>query len=269
MTQVQTQVPEERSTPGANTDDVSVAASARLSPDFWIVWIGDPVLVRALPFALFMLALALRGLATQCEPVAWLLDTRWLYGAQVAFALVPLLLWRRTYGELRAAPRSGAALAASVFAGLAVFVLWIAPMPAWAHLSVGSGLPFASLPATFVPVDANGALRWDLIAMRTSGAVLLVPLMEELFWRSFLMRWIDKPRFLSLPPASVSWLGVLASSAVFATVHDLWLAALIAGVVYSQLYRRLGNLWYAVLAHATTNFALAAWIVDFRAWGYW
>jgi len=46
--------------------------------------------------------------------------------------------------------------------------------------------------------------------------VLVVPLMEELFWRSFLMRWIEQRDFLFLAPASLSRFGVLASSLVFA-----------------------------------------------------
>jgi len=93
--------------------------------------------------------------------------------------------------------------------------------------------------------------------------------MEELFWRSFLMRWIDRRNFLSLKPASVSWFAVLASSAVFALAHELWVAGLLAGLMYAQIYRRLQNLWYPILAHATTNLALAAWVVHQRAWGFW
>src|SRR5208283_5653337 len=123
-----------------------------------------------------------------------------------------------------------------VGAGIGIFLIWIVPMPGWMHL----GAPVAS----FVPLDADGTLRWDLIAIRTFGAVLVVPLMEELFWRSFLMRWIEQRDFLAVPPGSVSWIAIFGSSAVFALAHDLWLAGLVAGLVYAQIYRRLGNLWF-------------------------
>jgi CAAX prenyl protease-like protein len=223
--------------------------------------VGNPIVPRALPFALFMAALALRGLVTGADSGLGSFDTRWFYGAQIAVSLVPIVFWWRVYGELRNAPRSATSLVVCVAAGLGVFFLWIAPMPGWMHL----GAPVAS----FVPADADGALRWDLIAMRALGAVLVVPLMEELFWRSFLMRWIDRRDFLSLAPAAVSWVGVIASSVVFGLEHDLWLGGLAAGLVYAQLYRRLGNLWYAILAHATTNLALAAWVIHQRNWAYW
>jgi CAAX prenyl protease-like protein len=105
--------------------------------------------------------------------------------------------------------------------------------------------------------------------MRVTGAVLVVPVMEELFWRSFLMRWIDRRGFLEMAPEQVSWVGILASSAVFALAHDLWLAGLLAGVVYALLYRQLGNIWYSIIAHATTNLALAGWVLWRGAWQYW
>ena len=105
--------------------------------------------------------------------------------------------------------------------------------------------------------------------MRTAGAVLVVPIMEELFWRSFLMRWIDKRNFLALAPHAASLTAMAASSAVFALAHDLWLCAFCAGMIYAQIYRRTENIWYAVLAHATTNALLAGWVVSRSAWVYW
>jgi CAAX prenyl protease-like protein len=207
-----------------------------------------------------MVVLAIRGFVADASAIAGV-DTRWLYLVQAVVALAALLAWRASYRELAVLPRLVRPLFISIGAGIGVFLLWITPVPGWMHLG-------ASV-ASFVPVDADGTLRWDLIAARAFGAVLVVPLMEELFWRSFLMRWIEQRDFLSLAPASVSWFAVLTSSLVFALAHELWLAGLVAGLVYAQLYRRLGNLWYAVLAHATTNLALGGWVVSQRAWPYW
>jgi CAAX prenyl protease-like protein len=207
-----------------------------------------------------MVVLAIRGFVADASAIAGV-DTRWLYLVQVVVPLAALLAWRASYRELAVLPRRARPVFISIGAGIGVFLLWITPVPGWMHLG-------ASV-ASFVPVDAGGALRWDLIAARAFGAVLVVPLMEELFWRSFLMRWIEQRDFLSLAPASVSRFAVLASSLVFALAHELWLAGLVAGLVYAQLYRRLGNLWYAVLAHATTNLALGGWVVSQRAWPYW
>jgi len=219
------------------------------------------IFVRAVPFALFVAVLVIRSQLAEGAYDFDAFDARWLYAVQAAAALLPLLIWRRRFSELASAPRSLRGFLLGVTAGLLVFLLWIMPLPSWTHLGTAA--------AAFTPVDVTGALRWDLIAARGFGAVLVVPVMEELFWRSFLMRWIDQRDFLSLAPASVPWFGVFASSAVFALAHDLWLAAFIAGLIYAQVYRRMGSLWYPILGHATTNLALAGWVVSSRAWTYW
>lgn len=206
-----------------------------------------------------MALLVLRG-ALQDHAPAWL-DSRWVYALQAAAPLVAMLAFARSYRELAVAPGSMAALFASVAVGIGVFLLWVAPMPPW--MVVGSAS------ASFHPVATDGTLKWDLIVVRSFGAVLVVPLMEELFWRSFLMRWIDRREFLALAPDRTSWQGVLASTTVFALAHNLWAAGLTAGFAYALLYRRTGNLWFAILAHATTNALLAGWVVYHRAWEYW
>lgn len=219
------------------------------------------IFLRAMPFVLFVAMLALRGWLAENAYDLGTFDSRWLYAVQAIAAVAPLLIWRRRFIELVPLPRSLRGFLLSAAAGFLVFLLWITPLPIWTHLGTEA--------AAFVPVDDTGALRWDLIIVRASGAVVVVPVMEELFWRSFLMRWIDRPDFLRLNPKSVTWLAVLASSAVFALAHDLWLAGFIAGVVFALTYRHLGNLWYAVSAHATSNLALAIWVVSERRWPFW
>ena len=83
--------------------------------------------------------------------------------------------------------------------------------------------------------------------MRVTGLVLVVPVMEELFWRSFLMRWIDRREFLVADPAQASFLAFALSSALFALEHSQWFAGLVAGMAYSWLYIRAGNLRIPIL----------------------
>lgn len=221
--------------------------------------LGGDAAARAWPFALFIAALALRGAFADAGAAAF--DTRWLYAAQVAPALIALLIFAPRFDELRARPASPLAWGASLVVGMAVFGLWISLDAGWMRL----GEPVAA----FVPVEADGRLRPDLIALRSVGAVLVVPVMEELFWRSFLMRWIDRRDFRALSPRQVSWLGVVASAAVFALAHDRWLAGFVAGLSYAGLYRQTANLWYPIVAHALTNAVLAAWVVAGAHWVYW
>jgi uncharacterized protein len=105
--------------------------------------------------------------------------------------------------------------------------------------------------------------------VRLAGAALLVPLLEELFWRSFLMRWVQQPVFESLAPARVGLRAVVITTFLFMLAHTLWLAAILAGLAYAWLYIRTGRLWTAVIAHAVTNGALGAWVVMTGNWQFW
>jgi hypothetical protein len=101
------------------------------------------------------------------------------------------------------------------------------------------------------------------------GAAIVVPLMEELFWRSYVMRWFDKSDFLSVSPERVSGYAYLGSACLFALEHHLWLAGLIAGLVYGELYKTYKNLWVPIVAHAVTNALLGIWVLSTQHWSYW
>lgn len=215
-------------------------------------------LVRILPFGLFMLLLALRGAVAGNADI----DARWIYGLNVLL-VGGLLLWlRREYGELvrQLAPNTRELLLA-IAVGFIVFVLWISLDAPWMAL----GEPTAS----FVPVDAAGQLIWPLIAVRWIGATLVVPVMEELFWRSFLMRWVDNVRFEAVMPQRTTLKAIVLSTFVFTLAHTLWLAAAIAGLAYAWLYVRTGKLWVPIVAHAVTNGVLGVWVVATGNWVFW
>jgi CAAX prenyl protease-like protein len=123
--------------------------------------------------------------------------------------------------------------------------------------------------ASFLPLDAQGQLDWPLLIVRWLGAALIVPVMEELFWRSFLMRWIDNPTFEASVPQQIGLRAIVLSTFVFMLAHTLWLAAIVAGLAYAWLYVRTGKLWVAVIAHAVTNGVLGVWVVMTRNWAFW
>ena len=216
--------------------------------------------LRVLPFAAFMAVLALRSIAP--TDGGWGFDAQWLYALNLLLVGGLLLAWRGEYGELarQNLPRVGE-LALSVLVGLAVFGLWIHLDAPWMQI----GQPSAG----FVPVDAQGRLQWPLIAVRWAGAALLVPVMEELFWRSFLMRWLQSPVFEAVDPRRVGAKAVVLSTFVFMLAHPLWLGAIAAGLAYALLYRQTGKLWTAVVAHAVTNGVLGIWVVKTGQWQFW
>jgi len=215
---------------------------------------------RCVPFAAFMLLLALRGVVPGDS--SWGIDPRWIYAATVLVVGALLGWYWREYGELVKQTRpswSEAALATVV--GLIVFALWIRLDAPWMQLSEPS--------AAFVPIDANGRLLWPLVALRWVGATLIVPVMEELFWRSFLMRWIRSPQFETVLPQQVGPKAIILTTFVFTLAHTLWLAAVIAGLAYALLYVRTGKLWVPIIAHAVTNGALGIWVVATGRWSFW
>jgi len=215
-----------------------------------------PLLARCLPMALYLAFLACTA------PIGASLDRRWLYAVQIALVGAALAFFARDYVELaeaRPVPRADWLWALVIGAG--VWLLWINLDGGW--LRIGEAK------SAFIPVGPGGQLIWPLIVVRTFGAVIVVPLMEELFWRSLVMRWIDRPDFLALAPAAVSWGALLGSSLVFGLEHGQWLAGIVAGLAYGYLYRRSGSLWVPIVAHALTNLLLGVWVVGYAQWQFW
>ncbi|PZP33364.1 MAG: CAAX prenyl protease-related protein [Roseateles depolymerans] len=220
--------------------------------------LSPAALARLVPFAVFMLLLALRGYL----PPDLGLDPRWIYALQTLIVAGLLAWYWRDYGELaRQNLPDAREVGWAVVVGIAVFALWVKLDAPWMTL----GEPTAS----FVPLQPDGRLDWPLIVFRLAGAALVVPLMEELFWRSFLMRWLERPGFEWVDPQRVGLKAVVLSTFVFTLAHTLWLAAIIAGLAYALLYRWSGRLWTAVIAHAVTNGLLGLWVIASHRWEFW
>jgi CAAX prenyl protease-like protein len=213
--------------------------------------------VRILPFLVYLLFIVVVDLLGRFGvPAAQL---RWLYGVKIFAVVVTLLMCYRHYTELHTLRLSPIWAAIAVLAGLAVFALWIALNAGW--MVVGT-------PAGFDPRN-GGQVDWLMVAVRVGGAALVVPIMEELFWRSFLMRWLDAPDFESVAPGRVRLQSVAIAALLFGFEHNQWLAVIVAGVAYSALYMRCKSLWAPILAHAVTNGVLGVWIVHSANWTYW
>jgi hypothetical protein len=213
--------------------------------------------IRILPFAAY---LAFIVIGDVLERLGVRQDTlRWLYPAKIALvALLLALFWRR-YQELSRFHLPPLRALTALAAGIVVLVLWISLDAGW--MLVGS-------PSGFDP-RVGGRIDWLLVAIRIAGAALVVPIMEELFWRSFLMRWVDAPDFESVEPSQLSIKSFVITVLLFGFEHNLWLAGIVAGAAYSLLYMRHRNLWSPILAHAVTNGLLGVWVVRTGNWSYW
>lgn len=217
-----------------------------------------PWLSRVIPFAIYM---AFVILADMLSRLGWsATELRWLYSVKIAAVLAALLYWRRDYVELFDFRLGWRAAMCSLVVGLVVLLLWISLNASWMVVGDGGG--------GFDPRD-NGVIDWRLVAVRLTGASLVVPVMEELFWRSFLLRWLASPDFLQVDPARVKLQYFVVTVLLFGVEHSQWLAGVVAGAAYVVLYARTRNLWSAVLAHAVTNAVLGVWIISTGQWTYW
>lgn len=231
--------------------------------------LSRPVFVRVLPFAVYIALLALQSLFEQNAAIrASGFDTRWLYALRIAAVGGVLVYCWRDYAELsfagaghRVRDNHVAGRLAAVFAGVLVFVLWINLDQKWVTLGGGG--------AGFVALTGNGRPDWPLIVVRIFGAAVVVPIMEELFWRSFVQRWIDNPGFLDAEPGQGTHRAVLLASLLFGFEHNQWFAGVLAGLAYGYLYKFTGRLWLPVIAHALTNFMLGCWVVASGQWHFW
>lgn len=219
---------------------------------------ASPLFVRSLPFGLYIALLALEGLLPDWAPG---FDVRWLYPVKVGLvALALAVLWRH-YSELKAYRLPLQDLLLSLAVGVVVLALWVKLDAGWMLLGeVGEG---------YNPTDDAGRIDWLLVAFRIAGAALVVPVMEELFWRSFLQRWVQQSDFLALDPARIGLKALLIASALFAVEHLQWLAGLVAGLAYGWLYIRTRTLWAPIVAHAVTNGGLGAYVVATGRWSFW
>ena len=221
---------------------------------------------RILPFALFMAVIGLEESLRFMNGRDWinLEDSTFalLYPLKPLFALIALILLRRAYSELRwsdlAKPRP---TFGSIGLGLAVFVLWINMDWTFGALSEPPG---------FNPHIFTGeGLRWSMTLIRIASAVLVVPIMEELFWRSFLLRYIINPNFTQIPLGTFTWGSFLVGALLFGLAHHFILAGIMAGMAYAWLLYRTKSLAQCVLSHAVTNLALAAYVLYSQKWWFW
>ena len=220
---------------------------------------NDPEIARGVPFLLFigllMLGSNLSHSGSANAAASWLVVAR---GAIVALALV--WFWPG-YNELRKpSPTHPAHWLLAVIAGFSLFLIWIYLDQNWAVLSRSPG---------FVSRLPEGGTDWLKGLARLAGFALAVPVMEELFWRSLVLRWIEQHDFLAVAPQRIGILAFLITTALFALEHDRWFAGAIAGMVYNGLYMRSGNLWVPIVAHVVTNAALGLWILHTQNWQFW
>lgn len=212
---------------------------------------------RILPFAAYMACIGISGLL----PIDSSLDL-WLYPVKILVVLGLLIFFWSSYQELQKPIASnGKEAALAVGVGLLVYVLWVRMDWSWAMQGEPTG---------YNPFQEGAAAGIMLAGIRVFGASVVVPLMEELFWRSFLIRWIINPDAFEKVPLGLFTLGSFAATVIlFGLEHNLWLAGMMAGAIYNGLLYQTRRLWPCVIAHATTNGMLGLHVLITQEWHWW
>jgi CAAX prenyl protease-like protein len=206
-----------------------------------------------LPMGLFLVFTAISGEWPAAYPVVYVLKT-------VVVALVMIFLWRN-YTPIRWS---------NGWLGVAVGIVGVVQWVGMEKLLPGYPKP-ASTP--FIPDERiqSEALRWGFIAVRWAGASLLVPVMEELFWRDYVWRTIRAPHdFLKEGIGEWDWKTYLVVAVVFGTgVHVDWLTAIVWGLLIGWLLIYTRSVGACIIAHGVTNFLLGLYVLIWKDWRFW
>jgi exosortase E/protease (VPEID-CTERM system) len=147
-----------------------------------------------------------------------------------------------------------------VVAGALLGAAWIALVP----VDAAAGARFVGALR-----DLGAAERWAWIAVRLLGSCVLIPVVEELAFRGFLLRWLVSPEFEGVSPRAVTGSSVLLSSLAFGALHDHWILGTLGGVVFVVAWMRRGRLADAILTHALANAGIAVAVLASGRWDLW
>jgi CAAX prenyl protease-like protein len=179
--------------------------------------------------------------------------------AVVPGALILFFFVRGRYPELRGDAGGGAALGLDVLVGLASAVMWVAP-----YLLLPSLAPDVE---GFDPEQAGASLAPLVLGLRMLGYAAVTPFMEELFLRSFLMRYSDvfdeSADFRDVPIGRFTWRSFLVVCIGFTLTHQPWeWPVAVPWIVLTTLwfYRRR-HLMAMVVVHAVANASILLFVM--------
>ena len=213
-----------------------------------VAWVG--------PFVVFLLWLAVDRYLPIANPGKELLRD--------AVVLASILIFSR-----RLLPTRAPHWPSSLALGLGVCVLWVAPdalIPGWREHPVFQNSITGRITNSIVPSE------WMplMLVLRTARASLLVPVLEELFWRGWLPRWIQDTHFSRIPLGRYTPLAFWATAVLFAAEHGpFWEVGLLCGIIYNYWMLRTRSLGDLILTHATTNLALSLYVIGTGRWMFW
>ena len=212
----------------------------------------------ARPWLRYILPLATFLLLTELQQRYSGQEIFWFYGLKVGVTALVLLCCFRGRAEIFAGPVG----LVPVGYGLIALFAWIV---------LGRLIPGDQALSFDPTVLAEGGMRLAGTALRIAGAVLLVPIVEEIFWRGFLMRYLINDQFEKVEIGSYSVLSFVGTIICFMLVHRTfeWPGAVVVGAVYGFLVLRQKSLRGVIVAHGVTNLGLAIYVLITGEYWWW
>jgi CAAX prenyl protease-like protein len=159
---------------------------------------------------------------------------------------------------------------ASILLGLAVCALWVAPdqlVPGWRSHWLFQNSITGTVTTSIPPGELANPL---VVALRIARAALIVPVVEELFWRGWLPRWLVNNDWQRVPLGRYTTLAFVGSALLFASEHGpYWEVGLACGLIYNWYMWKTKSLGDLILVHAVTNGALSAFVLVTGQYAYW
>jgi CAAX prenyl protease-like protein len=229
------------------------------------------------PFVVFMVLTLVPGwLRVENSELPWFqrAPEHWLYPLQTVVCAALLWIYRRQY---QLAPWRGLPLALGL--GVLGFALWVGP--AWWFERVGGQVPkglewlgFVERRVGFDPTVLEASQwQWVAVGMRFVRMVVVVPLVEEIFWRGFLMRFLaaEGEAWTRVPFGTHRWRVFWIVSLLVMVAHqpEDYAAAFIWGTLVYYVTVRTRSLGACVLMHALCNLLLGLYVMRTGQWGFW
>jgi CAAX prenyl protease-like protein len=158
----------------------------------------------------------------------------------------------------------------SLLIGILVFGVWIGPDLIWPAYRQNWLFQNTLAGAAQSTVAHRLRYQYTFLTFRLLGTVVLIPVIEEVFWRGWLMRYLICSEFQKVRLGTYSALSFWLTAALFASEHGpYWDVGLLAGMAYNLWMIRTRCLGDCILAHAATNSCLAVYVVLADQWQYW
>jgi uncharacterized protein len=242
-------------------------AGARAAGPSWLdrVVAVQPTLPYVAPFMTFLLLLALGQLFPGPQHVPW------LYAVRTFGALgVSLLFWKYwpPLGKGHLLPAVGFGVLAA-FMWVAVHKLFAAQPWYAATQIVGRDAAPDEQFDCFAQLGRGWAL-WLFLIVRIGGASIVVPIVEEIFWRGFLLRLlVDQWEWDKVPLGTFTVRSFVVCSLLSALEHPQWEVGILCWMLFNVLFYWKKSLLFLIVTHGVTNLVLYTYVVLYRDWVFW